>query len=635
VRALCRAAPALALALGLAGSAAAQGVSLTPVAQVPSPIFAGHAGDERLFVADRSGRIWIWTRAGGVAPTPFLDFHTLVSAAGEGGFLSFAFHPDYAHNGLFYVSYTAPSPFRSVIARYRVSETDPDLADPDSAVVLLQLLQPETNHNGGQIAFGPDGFLYAGFGDGGGANDPFCRAQRDDLLYGTLLRLDVDQSPDTAPYYGIPAGNPFAGDDGIPDEIWATGLRNPWRFSFDRTSRDLYIGDVGQGAREEIDRQGASSPGGEDYGWRVMEGTSCFDDNAAADPDCPDDVPRCFDPSFTPPIFDYGRSAGDRSVTGGFVYRGRAIPDLRGLYVFGDFISGRIWSLEEIGGAWVRTELFDTAFGVASFGEDLLGEIYVMDLGGGRVLRLDPGGPVDPSQDAACIDALNDGFARVAATAAKELCRCTQGASRDKLPGTLDECVDGDPRGKVAKAAERVRDAEEKECSQPPAFGPPGAEPVIEAAAGVGAAWARDVFGADLDAAIFSRSSDKDGARCQDQVIRGLAKCEKERLRAFNACKRSGLADGSIGGSAALAGCLEADPKGRVAKSCDPAGGKLAEKAVEASCAAKGVDLSAAFPGCATGDATALAGCLDRVQRCRVCLALSAADALDAACDCP
>jgi len=620
--------------------AAAQPYSLDPVANVPNPIFATHAGDARLFVADRLGRIWIWTQAGGVGATPFLDIRSKVSTSGEGGFLSMAFHPDYAENGFFFVSYTAPSPFRSVVERYQVS-ADPDVADPASAAILLELVQvnddgagnsvPFTNHNGGQLQFGPDGFLYAAFGDGGGGGDRACQAQQDGNIFGTLLRLDVDQNVSTPPFYGIPADNPFAAPgDGIPDEIWATGLRNPWRFSFDRQSGDLYIGDVGQGSREEIDRQPAASGGGEDYGWRVMEGTNCFDPNPTADPDCPADVPTCSDPSFTPPIFDYGRAQNDRTVTGGYVYRGRAILELRGLYVFGDFASGRIWSLEQTSpGTWTRTLLLESGLGVASFGEDLAGNLYVMDLFGGRVLRLVSGAaPGGGPGSVDCINALNASFAKVAKVQGSTLRRCWKAAARGKVSG-LVSCVEGDPKGKLAKASAKTEAGEAKHCAELPAFGPFDADAVNAGAAQLTPGWIQEVFGPDPDGAVLS---DKAGARCQQAALGALLKCEKKRVREFNRCKKKGLGDGSIEDADDLTACLAADPKGKVARLCDPEQGK-ARRALDKRCADKGVALETAFPGCSSADPAAVASCLDRAQRCHLCLALDLADSLGASCD--
>ena len=232
-----------------------------------------------------------------------------------------------------------------------------------------------------QVAFGPDGFLYISTGNGGLPDAAECLAQQDDNFHGKILRIDVDQNVSTSPFYGIPAGNPFAaGGDGILDEIWAKGFRHPWRFSFDRANGNLWIGDVGQSTKEEIDRQLASSTGGENYGWSVMEGTSCHDPDPV-DPDCPVGTPSCFDSSYTEPIFEYDNGA-DCAIVGGFVYRGSAIPEFQGRYIFGDVCSELIWALEGTPGSFTRTQIADGSFtpvlfGLTSFGEGVDGELYV------------------------------------------------------------------------------------------------------------------------------------------------------------------------------------------------------------------------------------------------------------------
>jgi glucose/arabinose dehydrogenase len=301
-----------------------------------------------------------------------------------------AFHPGYAANGFFFVNYTDKS-IDTVIARYRVSTDDPDVADPSSGRVLLKIDQPFTNHNGGQLQFGPDGYLYVGMGDGGSGGDPDCRAQRGDTLLGKLLRIDVDQSVSASPFYGIPPDNPFRGNDGIPDEVWARGLRNPWRFSFDRGTGDLYIGDVGQSAREEVDRQSAGSPGGENYGWKVMEGSLCFGTAS-----CPASTPACNSPALTVPILEYQNDGHDCSVIGGYVYRGDRLPQLRGTYLFGDLCSGKVWGAKaRQDGTWEVRRLADAdtlleGQSLIAFGEDRRGEIYVVT--NDALYRLDTSG---------------------------------------------------------------------------------------------------------------------------------------------------------------------------------------------------------------------------------------------------
>jgi len=329
-----------------------------------------HAGDGRLFITLRAGRVVIFEN-GQVSPTPFLDVTGRVrSAGGEQGLLGLAFHPDYPENGYFFVHYTREDN-AVVLARFEVGD-GPDAADPASEKELLVVAQPTVIHNGGQLAFGPDGFLYVALGDGGGANDPSCRGQDRSSLLGKLLRLDVDAGPGQPPYHAPAAGNPFVGPLEGRDEIWAYGLRNPWRFSFDRETGDLYVGDVGQGLREEVNFQPAASPGGENYGWKVMEGSLCTNSTQG----CGFPVPACGSPEFTAPIASYSHAQGC-AVIGGYVYRGAAIPQLRGAYLFGDFCAGTIVAAERVGAAW-QLQSFEQAFpGLRSFGEDAAGEVYL------------------------------------------------------------------------------------------------------------------------------------------------------------------------------------------------------------------------------------------------------------------
>ncbi len=333
------------------------------------PVFLTHAGDARLFIVEQPGTIRL-IENGRIRPTPFLDIRQRVNdRANEQGLLGLAFHPRYAENGYFFVNYT-DAEGDTVIARYSVT-SDPNRADPASEKIILRLEQPYANHNGGDLAFGPDGYLYLALGDGGSGGDPENRAQNLRSLLGKLLRLDVDNGDP----YAIPADNPFVTRGEVRPEIWAYGLRNPWRFSFDRASGDLYIADVGQNAYEEVNFQPAGSAGGENYGWRYFEGTHTFRDAASAPPDV------------VPPIAEYGRDDGC-SVTGGYVYRGAALPELAGVYLFGDYCSGLIWSLQRLGGAWQRATFGDTDFNISSFGEDAVGELYVLDHRGGGVYQI-------------------------------------------------------------------------------------------------------------------------------------------------------------------------------------------------------------------------------------------------------
>lgn len=347
------------------------------------PVQATHAGDgsQRIFVVEQEGYIHI-VQEGDLSAEPFLAIPGLVDCCGEQGLLGLAFHPNYMSNGYFYVYYNRISDGASVVARYSVSNA-PNLADPDSAQILLTIPQPFSNHNGGQLAFGPDGYLYIGLGDGGSGGDPYNYAQDINSLLGKMLRIDVDGGNP----YGIPLDNPYAGRDGA-DEIWALGLRNPWRFSFDRMTGDLFIGDVGQNLWEEIDYLPAGSSGEINFGWRCMEGTHPYSD-----------LPPCDDPVFLSslidPIAEYSHSEG-QSVTGGFVYRGERYPAMRGLYFFADYAQGKIWSMHLAqSGLWSTPTLeVDVNFSISAFGEDEAGEVYVLDFSGGNLRRLaDARGP--------------------------------------------------------------------------------------------------------------------------------------------------------------------------------------------------------------------------------------------------
>jgi glucose/arabinose dehydrogenase len=364
--------PALLLVVAASVWAAARAdaqltVGFEPVASgLSSPLGLVHAGDGsgRLFILEQTGRIKIHDGAQ-VLATPFLDVSALVSCCGERGLLGLAFHPDYRTNGFFYVHYTNTAG-NTTLARYHVS-SNPNVADSTSAQILLNVTQPFANHNGGQLAFGPDRFLYMGLGDGGDGGDPGNRAQNLSLLLGKILRIDVDGgSP-----YAIPATNPFRNTTGAMPEIWAYGLRNPWRFSFDRLTGDLFIADVGQSAREEVNFQPAASPGGVNYGWRRMEGTACFNPSTA-----------CNDGTLTLPILEYDHSLGC-SITGGYRYRGRRFPQYVSRFFYGDFCSGRIWAATQSGQTWSSTQLMDTAFSITSFGEVEAGELYVVHYGSG------------------------------------------------------------------------------------------------------------------------------------------------------------------------------------------------------------------------------------------------------------
>jgi hypothetical protein len=328
------------------------------------PIFAASPpGDtHRLFVVEQTGRIRM-LKDDVMLAAPFLDLSTVVSCCGERGLLGLAFHPQYTTNGLFYVYYTNTSGDTRVM-RYHVS-ANPDVADPTSAGPVLSQTQPFANHNGGMLAFGPDGYLYVGLGDGGSGGDPLNHAQNRSSLLGKVLRLDVDHG---APYT-VPADNPFVGQAGTRPEIWSLGLRNPWRFSFDRQTGEMYIGDVGQDQWEEIDVEPAAA-GGRNYGWHDMEGGVCY-------------LPACTPTGLTLPAWTYPHSEGC-SVTGGYVYRGATVPALSGLYLFADYCNGWVRSFRwTAGNATAVTDQPALAPGgpISSFGEDARGELYILEYG--------------------------------------------------------------------------------------------------------------------------------------------------------------------------------------------------------------------------------------------------------------
>ena len=353
-----------------------QGVRLTQLAEGLSPVtsIGSPGGDSRLFLTLRDGRVMI-LKGSTTRKPPFLDLSGQVNLRDEGGLLSLAFHPRYAETGFFFIFYTDKRG-DAVVARYKVSASDPNRADPASARILLKVVQPFRSHNGGQVRFGPDGYLYTAFGDGGSAFDPNCAAQKPDSLLGKMVRIDIDQNVSAPPYYGIPAGNPFRGPGNPPDEVWASGFRNPFRFSFDRETGDLWLGDVGQNQREEVDFQPASSRGGENYGWKVMEGTRCSTNDA-----CPASTPACGSTAYTMPVLEFDHGLGC-SVTSGVVYRGTRIPELRGAYVFGDFCSGTVWAAFREGTGLKVYTLADRAPQLAYVGEDATGEIYLATLSG-------------------------------------------------------------------------------------------------------------------------------------------------------------------------------------------------------------------------------------------------------------
>ena len=351
-------------------------ISLEPVVDgFEEPLFVAGPGDGsgRLFVLEKTGRIWI-VRDGERSAAPFLDLSGTVSTQSEQGLLGLAFSPRFSKDNLFYVDYTREDG-ATVVSRISAKR---DEAAAGGEQVLLTVAQPYANHNGGMLAFGPDGYLYVGLGDGGSGGDPDGNGQNLGTLLGKLLRLDVTARASDArdAEYRVPPDNPFVNQQGAMPEVWAYGLRNPWRFSFDRETGDLWIGDVGQNAWEEIDFQPASSAGGENYGWNHYEATHPYPPDADAR-----------EGAYTMPVVEYDRDAG-KSVTGGYVYRGKAEGELAGTYFYADFVSGRIWGLQR-GASGIETRLLlDTDYSIASFGEDDEGELYVVDYTGGGIYRI-------------------------------------------------------------------------------------------------------------------------------------------------------------------------------------------------------------------------------------------------------
>ena len=331
-----------------------------PISGLVRPVDLQPDGSGRLFVIEKAGRIRI-IENDQLIETPFLDISDHVGSTGnEQGLLGLAFHPQYAQNGRFFVNYTDNNG-DTVLARFQAS-SDPNIADPNSEVKMLGIDQPFANHNGGVLAFGPDGYLYAGLGDGGSQGDPFGNAQNTGVLLGKILRLDVD----SAEPYAVPSDNPFG------NEVWAYGLRNPWRFSFDRLTHDLYIGDVGQNTWEEIDFLPAGSPGGTNFGWNFREGAHDYKGGGPA--------------GMVDPVAEYSHTEGGCSVTGGYVYRG-SMPEWNGIYLYADYCTGLIWGLIRSENSWKKQQLFDLDVTVTSFGQDASGELYLLSDNGG-VFRL-------------------------------------------------------------------------------------------------------------------------------------------------------------------------------------------------------------------------------------------------------
>ena len=357
-------------------------IKLTPSATgLSNPVFAIGArdGSGRVFIVEKTGRIRI-QKSGKLLKTPFLNISSSVSRGPEQGLLGLAFHPNFKSNRKLYVDFTRLDG-ATVIREYRVSATNPNIVDPSSKRLIIRIAQPYANHNGGGIGFGPDGYLYIGMGDGGGSGDPQNRAQNLSSLLGKMLRIDVNGTSGSR-NYRIPASNPWVGKAGF-DEIWEYGLRNPWRWSFDRGTGALWIGDVGQDNWEEIDRATKTSSGagrGLNWGWDTLEGFHCY----------PSSVSSCSTSGKTQPLLEYPHSGSRCAVTGGYVYRGSRIPALVGGYVFGDYCSGEIWVVPaNAASPATPTLLLNTGLLISSFGESTTNELLVTDLAG-RMYRIDP-----------------------------------------------------------------------------------------------------------------------------------------------------------------------------------------------------------------------------------------------------
>ncbi|KAA0993017.1 PQQ-dependent sugar dehydrogenase [Dyadobacter aurulentus] len=353
-------------------------VEAFPKLKFESPVDLTHANDgsNRLFVLEQEGRVRVFDNKSDAAGAQvFLDIRKKVSFGGEAGLLGIAFHPDFKKNGYFFLNYTSKvsGKLETIVSRFQVSQSNPDQANPNSEAVLFRFEQPWDNHNGGAVKFGKDGYLYVSTGDGGFWGDPNNNGQNKGAWLGKILRVDVNST--AKGHYGIPADNPFRGNkERFREEIYAYGLRNPWRISFDDETNTLWAGDVGQNKREEID---IITKGG-NYGWRRKESIDCYKPGK-----------DCDEEGFIDPVLDLPQSNGEHSVTGGFVYRGKRLPELQGKYIFADYVSGRVFALETQNGKLVRNAvLLEKVFQVSAFGEDAEKELYLCSHSSGKILKL-------------------------------------------------------------------------------------------------------------------------------------------------------------------------------------------------------------------------------------------------------
>lgn len=653
----------LALASLLGSSSAARAeraplpqVLLEEITPAAFPMYVWNAGDERLFILERRGRIRIWTKKDGLLPEPFLDIDPLVGQDSERGLYTIAFHPDFKNNGYFFISYYESIAERVGVFRYRVSADDPNKADPTSALRVLEVPQPEHIHNGGQLMFGPDGYLWLGFGDGN-AGDGGCRVQSGGYFLGKILRIDVDALIDGVPFsYAIPPDNPFVGakdpTDRWPDEMFAGGFRHPWRFSIDFPTRDVWIGDVGGSRWEEIDRIPGGSPGGENFGWKIMEGPDCHSNPVPSN--CPADTQPCFSPVYKPPLYTYSHSTvvggtdfNGCAVIGGFVYRGSAIPELQGKYVFTDFCAQSVRVLDAVGpDVWESRELVPGVRVPNSMGMDADGELYIANLS--KVFKIVPavGRNEQTTVQQTCINAINRSASEIAKARIRANGDCVRFAARGQL-GRLDGVPEDDvtvsacfasglPR-RIQRAFDGLVRTDARRCGirhdSLPDFGYTSAATVETAGLRAAADLAASLWGDDPDTAIVRSASDPSGALCQknvgaavqrlyDGIWRRALDGKRRALRgrilspARNATELGEKILGYVDGDTRSIPRLVSSLGREIGRSCDPSA------------------IPALFPGaCGPSGAAGFAACMRERARCHFCRQLEASDGLRLDCD--